>query len=150
MLGRSMANVMDEYVFALGSENSPRLRQLLEEVKPEDRPQGRSRRGRPDRHAQRLWPLPRPERALSVLQHRPAPDYHRPTDLPDRIDYVKLRKISLWISDLVVRLADDAEAPAWDDGGHLRTWMKHARSSSCCRESWMRPQSLSPDASSAA
>src|SRR5205823_13312402 len=34
MLGRSMANVMDEYVFALGGESSPRLRQLLAEVPP--------------------------------------------------------------------------------------------------------------------
>jgi len=35
MLGRSMANLMDEYVFALGSESSPRLRKLVEEVPTE-------------------------------------------------------------------------------------------------------------------
>jgi hypothetical protein len=117
MLGRSMANVMDEYVFALGSETSPRLRRLLEEVKPEaglkvgrlgaDIIGTRSDYG-PFRDLQI------PFLFFSTGQH---PDYHRPTDLPDRIDYEKLRRISLWISDLTWRLADDAEAPAWDEGG---------------------------------
>ena len=35
MLGRSMANLMDEYVYALGTETSPRLRKLVQEVQPE-------------------------------------------------------------------------------------------------------------------
>src|SRR6516225_5836656 len=34
MLGRSMANVMDEYVFVLGSERSTHLRQLIEKTPP--------------------------------------------------------------------------------------------------------------------
>src|SRR5262249_47432663 len=37
--------------------------------------------------------------------------------LPDRIDYVRLAQISRWIADLTWRLANDAQAPAWDDGG---------------------------------
>jgi len=117
MLGRSMANLMDEYVFALGSENSPRLRKLIEEVKPQaglrvarvgaDLIGTRSDYGPfRDRHVPFLF--------FSTGQH---PDYHRPTDLPERIDYVKLRRISLWISDLTTRLANDAEAPAWDREG---------------------------------
>jgi hypothetical protein len=117
MLGRSMANVMDEYVFVLGSECSPRLRRLVEEVKP---PTGltagrlgadligtRSDYGPfRDRQVPFLF--------LSTGQH---PDYHRPSDLPARIDYVKLWRISLWVRDLMRRLADDAEAPAWDAKG---------------------------------
>jgi Zn-dependent M28 family amino/carboxypeptidase len=35
MLGRSMANVMDDYVFVLGSETAPRMRALVDEMKPE-------------------------------------------------------------------------------------------------------------------
>jgi len=117
MLGRSMANVMNEYVFALGSEHAPRLRQLLEEVKPDnglkvgrlgaDLVGTRSDYGPfRDRRVPFLF--------LSTGQH---PDYHRPTDLPDRIDYVKLRRIALWISDLCWRLCNDDEAPSWDEKG---------------------------------
>jgi hypothetical protein len=117
MLGRSMVNVMDEYVFALGSETSPQLRKLLNEVKPEaglkvgrigaDLIGTRSDYGPfRDRHVPFLF--------FSTGQH---PDYHQPSDLPDRIDYVKLRRISLWISDLTWKLANDSAAPTWDDKG---------------------------------
>jgi hypothetical protein len=117
MLGRSMANVMDEYVFALGSERSPKLRKLLEEVKP---PPGlKVGRLGADLVGTRSDYGPFRDRRVPFLffstgQH---PDYHRPTDLPDRIDYAKLRRISLWISDLTWRLATDDEAPAWDERG---------------------------------
>jgi hypothetical protein len=113
MLGRSMANLMDEYVYALGSESSPRLRKLLEEVRPEkgvtvgrigaDLIGTRSDYGPfRDRRIPFLF--------FSTGQH---PDYHAPTDLPDRIDYVKLGRISRWIADLTWRLACDREAPTW-------------------------------------
>jgi Peptidase family M28 len=115
MLGRSMANVMDEYVFALGSECSPGLRRLLDEVRPE----AGLTVGRlgADIVGTRSDYGPFRDRGIPFLffstgQH---PDYHRPTDRPERIDYVRLRKISLWISDLTWRLANDAETPAWDD-----------------------------------
>jgi hypothetical protein len=49
---------------------------------------------------------------LSTGQH---PDYHRPTDSPDRVDYEKLRRVSVWIADLFARLADDDQPPAWDN-----------------------------------
>jgi hypothetical protein len=117
MLGRSMANVMDEYVFALGSERSSRLRKLLEEVKPLDG----LKVGRlgADLVGTRSDYGPFRDRRVPFLffstgQH---PDYHKPSDTPDKIDYVKLRRISLYISDLVARLADDAETPTWDEKG---------------------------------
>jgi hypothetical protein len=113
MLGRSMANVMDEYVFVLGSECSPGLRRLVSGVAP---PRGlavgrlgadvigtRSDYGPfRDRQVPFLF--------LSTGQH---PDYHQPTDTPDRVDYQKLERVSVWVRDLLRRLADDAEAPAW-------------------------------------
>ena len=117
MLGRSMANLMNEYVFALGSEKSPRLRMLLETVKPADG----LRVGRVgtdligtrsdygpfrDRHVPFLF--------FSTGQH---PDYHQPTDLPDRLDYEKLRRIAQWMADLTWRLASDPESPTWDEDG---------------------------------
>ena len=44
---------------------------------------------------------------FSTGQH---PDYHSPRDLPDRLDYEKLRRISVWIAALTDRLVND------DDG----------------------------------
>ncbi len=117
MLGRSMANVMTEYVFALGSETSPQLRKLVEEVK---RPDGlKVGRLGADLIGTRSDYGPFRDRRVPFLffstgQH---PDYHRPTDTPDRIDYEKLRRISLWINDLTWRLATDTETPAWEDKG---------------------------------
>jgi hypothetical protein len=117
MLGRSMANVMNEYVFVLGSERSPRLRQLLEDVKP---PPGlRVGRLGADLVGTRSDYGPFRDRRVPFLffstgQH---PDYHKPTDTPDKIDYAKLRRICLLISDLTWRLANDDQTPAWDDKG---------------------------------
>lgn len=117
MLGRSMANLMDEYVYALGTETSPRLRKLVQEVAPEKG----LRIGRlgADLIGTRSDYGPFRDRRIPFLffstgQH---PDYHQPTDLPDRVDYVKLARISRWIADVTWRLANDAEAPAWDDRG---------------------------------
>jgi hypothetical protein len=115
MLGRSMANVMDEYVFVLGSETSPRLRKLLQTVKPGKGLQvgrlGADVIGTRSDYGP-FRDLEVPFLFFSTGQH---PDYHRPTDVPEKVDYVKLRRISLWISDLTWRLADDREAPTWAD-----------------------------------
>jgi hypothetical protein len=117
MLGRSMANVMDEYVFVLGSEHSVRLRKLLEEVRP---PAGLEvGRLQADLIGTRSDYGPFRDRKVPFLffstgQH---PDYHRPTDLPERIDYEKLRRNSVYIRDLTARLANDDESPTWDDKG---------------------------------
>ena len=115
MLGRSMGDVMDEYVFALGSEWSPRLRKLVTEVRPED---GLTvGRVGADVIGTRSDYGPFRDRKVPFLffstgQHR---DYHQPTDTPDRIDYAKLRRIACWQRDLLARLADDDEAPAWSE-----------------------------------
>src|SRR5262249_22718091 len=117
MLGRSMANVMDEYVFSLGSERSPVVRKLLEHVQPTDG----HKVGRlgADLLGTRSDYGPFRDRRMPFLffstgQH---PDYHSPRDRPERIDYDKLQRISVWISELVERLANDAAAPTWDAKG---------------------------------
>jgi hypothetical protein len=117
MIGRSMANVMDEYVFALGSERSSRMRKLLEEAKP---PEGlKVGRLGADLVGTRSDYGPFRDRQIPFLffstgQH---PDYHKPSDLPEKIDYEKLRRISVLIADLTTRLANDDEVPTWDDKG---------------------------------
>jgi hypothetical protein len=49
---------------------------------------------------------------FSTGQH---PDYHRTTDVPERVDFEKLRRISVWIAALVDRLADTDSPPAWSE-----------------------------------
>ena len=114
MLGRSMANVMDEYVFVLGSESAPQLRKLVEEVKPEKgttigRLSAELIGTRSDYGPFRDRKVP--FLFFSTGQH---PDYHKPTDLANRIDYEKLRRNAVLIRDVTLRLADADEAPKWD------------------------------------
>ncbi len=115
MLGRSMANVMDEYLFVLGSERSTRLRQLVEKTPP---PKGLTigRLGA-DLIGTRSDYGPFRDRSVPFLffstgQH---PDYHAPSDLPERIDYRKLQRTSVYIRDLTERLANDDAAPSWNE-----------------------------------
>jgi Zn-dependent M28 family amino/carboxypeptidase len=115
MIGRSMVNLMDEYVFVLGSEHSRRLRRLLEEV---PLPNGlKVGRVGADLIGTRSDYGPFRDRQIPFLffstgQH---PDYHQPTDLPERVDYAKLQRIALFMNDLVWRLSNDGETPRWDD-----------------------------------
>ena len=117
MLGRSMANLMEEYVFALGSETAPQLRKLVEHTPPE---KGlKIGRVGADLIGTRSDYGPFRDRRIPFLffstgQH---PDYHKPTDLPDRIDYVRLARISRWIADLTWKLANDADMPVWTERG---------------------------------
>ncbi len=120
MLGRSMANVMDEYVFVLGSESAKRLRHLITRVAPE---KGlKIGRMGADIIGTRSDYGPFRDKKIPFLffstgQHS---DYHQPTDLPDRIDYHRLRKISAWIGKLTFRLANDKEVPVWDKKPDLK------------------------------
>lgn len=115
MLGRSMANLMDEMVFVMGTETAPELRRVVEDVPTEeglklgrlgaDLVGTRSDYGPfRDRRVPFLF--------LSTGQH---PDYHRVTDLPDRVDYDKLRRISQWIAGVLNRLANDSATPTWSE-----------------------------------
>lgn len=117
MIGRSMGNVMDEFVFALGSETSAELRKLLED----NPPKSGLKVGRvgADMIGTRSDYGPFRDRKIPFLffstgQH---PDYHTVRDTPDRIDYEKLGRISNWIFDLTAKLADADSPPAWVKDG---------------------------------
>src|SRR4029077_12794589 len=113
LIGRSMANVMDEYLFVLGSETAPQLRQLVTNVPLED---GLTigRLGA-DLVGTRSDYGPFRDRKVPFLFFTTGvhQDYHKPTDLPDRVNYAKLARVSKWIHDLAERLADDGTAPVW-------------------------------------
>jgi Peptidase family M28 len=113
LIGRSMANVMDEYVYVLGSEVSPQLRRAVTDVKPDRLTVGRLGA---DLVGTRSDYGPFRDRKVPFLFFTTGvhPDYHKPTDLPDRVNYEKLARVSRWIHDLTERLADDATAPAWE------------------------------------
>jgi hypothetical protein len=110
-----MANVMDEYIFVMGSERSTRLRELVEKTPP---PHGlKIGRLGADLVGTRSDYGPFRDRRVPFLffstgQH---PDYHAPSDLPQRVDYRKLQRISVYIRDLTKRLADEDAAPSWND-----------------------------------
>ena len=114
MIGRSMADVMDEYVFA-GSESSKELRKLVERRRPKRTDGGP---GRADMIGTRDYGPFRDRKVpflfFSTGQH---PDYHTPRDTPDRIDYEKLRRISNWVFDLTTKLADVERPPVWEKDG---------------------------------
>jgi hypothetical protein len=119
LIGRSMGNVMDETVYVLGSESSPDLRRLVADVKPGEKLIV-NRLGADLVGAERFWARsdygPFRDRNVPFLFFTTGvhPDYHKPTDLPDRVDYAKLARVSRWIRDLTERLADADAAPAWD------------------------------------
>jgi hypothetical protein len=113
LLGRSMANVMTETVYVLGSEVSPQLRRLVGEVK-QDGGLTIARLGA-DLVGTRSDYGPFRDRKAPFLFFTTGvhPDYHKPTDLPERLDYEKLARISRWIRDLTQRLADEPDFPVW-------------------------------------
>jgi Zn-dependent M28 family amino/carboxypeptidase len=115
MVGRSMANVLDEYVFVLGSETAPQLRRLVEKVPTGDGLKA-GRLGA-DIIGTRSDYGPFRDRKVPFLffstgQH---PDYHRPSDTPDKVDYEKARRITAWVCRLTADLADTDEPPVWTE-----------------------------------
>jgi hypothetical protein len=112
LIGRSMANVMEEYVYILGSETAPGLRKLVTDVAPDGMKVGRLGA---DLVGTRSDYGPFRDRRVPFLfvSTGTHPDYHKPTDVPERLDYAKLEKISRWIHALTERLADGT-APSWE------------------------------------
>lgn len=115
MLGRSMANLMDDYLFVLGTESSNQLRQIVATTEPAKG----LKIGRlgTDLIGTRSDYGPFRDRKIPFLffstgQH---PDYHKPSDLPDRIDYRRMVRIGNWISQVVVHLANAEETPVWNE-----------------------------------
>jgi hypothetical protein len=112
LLGRSMGG-LDDTVFVLGSESSEQLRSTVIDIRPES---GLTvgRLGA-DLVGTRSDYGPFRDRKVPFLffttgTHR---DYHRTTDVAEKIDYEKLARISRWMADITQRLADIASPPHW-------------------------------------
>lgn len=115
MVGRSMANVMDEYVFVLGTETAPQLRKLVEKT-PTGDGLSAGRMGA-DIIGTRSDYGPFRDRKVPFLffstgQH---PDYHRPSDTADKVEYEKLQRITRWVGKIAEGLANTDEPPTWAD-----------------------------------
>ena len=117
LIGRSMANVMDEYLFVLGSETAPELRRLVTDT-PTEKELKVGRLGA-DLVGTRSDYGPFRDRKVPFLFFTTGThaDYHRPTDLPDRIDYPKLARVSRYIRTVTERLANTSDGPSWDAKG---------------------------------
>jgi Peptidase family M28 len=114
LLGRSMADVMDEYLFVLGTETSPGLATVVDAM-PAIPGLTTGKLGA-DLVGTRSDYGPFRDRKIPFLFfttgiHR---DYHKPTDLPERINYAKLTRNSRYIEVLTRKLADVAEPPRWE------------------------------------
>src|SRR5262249_46801009 len=116
-MGRLMGDMMDEYVFALGSETSPELRKLLESHAPKDG----LKVGRvgTDIIGTRSDYGPFRDRKVPFLFFSTGMhgDYHTPRDTPDKIDYAKMVRICNWIHELATALADTDQPPTWAKDG---------------------------------
>lgn len=113
LLGRSMADVMTEYLFVLGSETSPALAEVVNATPP---PTGLTT-GKlgADLVGTRSDYGPFRDRRIPFLffttgVHR---DYHKPTDVAEKIDYPKLARNSRYIETISRKLADAALSPVW-------------------------------------
>lgn len=116
MIGRSMANVMNEYVFVLGTESSLQLRQLMEKSKPGNGV--KVGRVGADIIGTRSDYGPFRDRKVPFLFYTTGMhgDYHTPADTADRIDYQRLESISRWIGQVTLALADLEKPPEWASG----------------------------------
>jgi hypothetical protein len=115
MIGRSLGDLPLPTVFVLGSEHAPSLSKTLDRV---GRPRGLevARLGidlvgtRSDYGPFRARKIP--FLFFSTGEH---PDYHTPRDVPERIDYEKVARVS----GLVLRVTNDVanadDAPRWTD-----------------------------------
>jgi Zn-dependent M28 family amino/carboxypeptidase len=114
MLGRSTFDLFDDLVMVMGSESSPALRKLLEENPPGDGLKA-GRLGADLMGPPRSDFGPFRERQVPFLFFCTGPhaDYHQPTDLPGRLNYPNLTRVSRWLAALTRKLADADAAPAW-------------------------------------
>jgi hypothetical protein len=126
MIGRSLGDLPLPVVFVLGSEHAPQLKNVLSRV---GTPHGlevarlgidligtRSDYG-PFRDA-RI-----PFLFFSTGQH---PDYHTPEDIPERVDYARVAKVSGLVHAICHDAANADEAPEWTDD--VATNLDEARS----------------------
>lgn len=113
MIGRSLGDLNLKTVFVMGSEHSPELSDVLDIV-PAPKGLDVARMGvdligvRSDYGP--FWNEQIPFLFFSTGQH---PDYHKPTDTADKIDWEQLTLVSQLILELSVRIADSDVTPSW-------------------------------------
>ncbi|MFW6124723.1 MAG: M28 family metallopeptidase [Pirellulales bacterium] len=115
MIGRSLGALAEDYVFVLGSEHAPPLRDLVARCDTDpslkvallgtDLIGTRSDYG-PFR-ARRV-----PYLFFSTGEH---PDYHQPTDTPEKVDYEKLARVSQLMYGVTLEAARAPDRPDWID-----------------------------------
>lgn len=113
LIGRSLGDLPTRSVFAIGSEYSPGLQDVLEAV------------GRPSGiHVDRLGvdligtrsdygPFRSKRIPFLFFSTGEHPDYHTPRDTVDRIDFEKLAGISSLIYRVCLRITEESEPPRW-------------------------------------
>ena len=115
MVGRSLGNLPLPTVFCLGSEHSPVLREVLDKTGTPDGLEV-ARLG-VDLIGTRSDYGPFRDRKIPFLffstgEH---PDYHKPRDTPDRVDFPKLARISNLVLAVVTEVAYGKADPTWTD-----------------------------------
>lgn len=113
MIGRQLGDLPISTVFVLGSEHGTGLRELLDDIgEPEDLHVARlgidlvgTRSDYGPFRDQKV-----PFLFFSTGEH---PDYHRPTDRPDRVLYDQVAGIATLALNITTRAANDEQAPEW-------------------------------------
>lgn len=115
MIGRSLGNLPLPIVFVMGSEHATRLKTLLNDV---GAPQGLevARLGvdligvRSDYGP--FWGEKIPFLFFSTGEH---PDYHTPRDVPEKLDFEKVARVSSLVLKVVEGAANSETTPEWID-----------------------------------
>lgn len=113
MIGRSLGGLDAPTVFVMGAEKSPQLRAALNAVQI---PQGLELAELgvdivgPRSDYAPFWMEEIPFLFFSTGEH---PDYHRPTDTANKIDFEKLAHITELMGNVVERLGNEDDRPTW-------------------------------------
>lgn len=115
MIGRSLGDLPLPTIFVMGSEHAPRMKLLLDDV---GSPRGLevARLGidligvRSDYGP--FWGEKIPFLFFSTGEH---PDYHTPRDVPEKLDFDKIARVSSLVLKLVEATANADGAPQWTD-----------------------------------
>jgi len=112
MIGRRLGDLPLETIFVLGAERGTGLKELVRKA-----PHGRAGAtflgvdiigDRSDYGPFRAQKVP-----FLFLSGGEHPDYHKPTDLPDRIDYRRVARVVHLVHSVCVAVAENECTPAW-------------------------------------
>ncbi|HEY1066840.1 MAG TPA: M20/M25/M40 family metallo-hydrolase, partial [Pirellulales bacterium] len=115
MIGRDAGGVIEPFVFVIGSERAPELRQTVETARTESALQVGWLRA--DLIGPRSDHYPFEAKRVPFLffctgEH---PDYHSPADVPERLNHEKHARIARLMTRTLLASANAEAAPAWRD-----------------------------------